>query len=70
MGDRVLEGTVREFDESSGLGLIAGDDGSEVPFHCLVITDGTRRIEVGSKVVFSLFPAPGGRCEARFVRKS
>ena len=35
-------GTVIEFDEPRGLGVIEGDDGERYPFHCTRIADGTR----------------------------
>ncbi len=62
-------GVVTRFDESAGLGVITGSDGTEVPFHCTTISDGTRVIELGTAVYFSIFPALGGRAEALRVEK-
>ena len=42
---------VATFHEHVGLGAIALDDGREVSFHSTQLTDGTRRIEVGARVV-------------------
>ena len=60
-------GVVEEFDEPRGLGVIAGDDGRRYPFHCTAIADGSRRIPVGSRVVFATAPGHLGRFEARAV---
>ena len=45
-------GVVVAFDESSGLGVVAGDSGREWPFHCVEIADGSRAIAVGLRVEF------------------
>ena len=56
-------GVVEDFDAVVGLGLIrAGAD--TFAFHCTQIADGTRAIEVGTPVRFSLRPARLGRWEA------
>jgi hypothetical protein len=60
-------GTVTEFDEFVGLGVIASADGSVVPFQCIVIADGTRCIAVGTAVDFTLLPKLG-RYEAADIR--
>jgi len=57
-------GTVIEFDEPRGLGVIEGDDGERYPFHCTRIADGTRTIPEGARVKFSVMAGPGGRWEA------
>ncbi len=62
-------GVVSEFDESVGLGVITSVDGVELPFHCIAISDGSRKIEVGASVAFRVFPAVKGRVEASFVEK-
>ncbi|HVA03337.1 MAG TPA: hypothetical protein VMU64_06255 [Acidimicrobiales bacterium] len=56
-----------EFDEPRGLGVVRDDDGRNYPFHCAAIADGTRRIEPGTPVVFSVAAAHRGRHEARAV---
>jgi cold shock CspA family protein len=62
-------GTVLEFDEHRGLGVVAADDGAHFPFHCTQIADGTRRIDVGTPVRFTLRPGGLGRWEAGTVEK-
>lgn len=57
-------GTVIEFDEPRGLGVIEGDDGERYPFHCTRIADGTREIPEGARVEFVVMAGPGGRWEA------
>ena len=62
-------GTVREFDEFRGLGTVVAGDGSSYPFHCTQIADGTRRIDVGAAVSFTLRPGALGRWEAASIEK-
>jgi cold shock CspA family protein len=62
-----VTGTVVAFDEARGLGAVEGADGCILPFHCTAISDGTRRIEVGTKVVFTRMPGHVGRIEARAI---
>lgn len=57
-------GIVSSFDEPRGLGVITAMDGTEVPFHCTEIADGTRTIAVGERVRFQLVPGRLGRWEA------
>lgn len=57
-------GIVRSFDEHRGLGTIVGDDGSEYPFHCTAIEDGTRTIDEGAEVRFVVVAGRLGRWEA------
>lgn len=47
-----MNGTVREFDEAKGLGVIATSDGGSFAFHCIEIADGTRTIATGQAVTF------------------
>jgi cold shock CspA family protein len=67
-------GVVAAFDASVGLGTVAptGDDGGfgqrELPFHCTRIADGSRTIDVGAPVTFSVVPGRGGRWEAADLR--
>ena len=57
------EGKVVSFDAPRGLGVVVDDDGTDFPFHCTAIADGTRTIEPGTRVRFEV--APGlGRWEA------
>jgi cold shock CspA family protein len=57
---------VTTFDKAVGLGEITGDDGRIVPFHCIVIADGSRDIPVGAEVEFALM-AKLGRYEAAHI---
>lgn len=57
-------GTVVEFDEPVGLGVVSEPDGTRHPFHCTAIADGSRDIAVGTPVTFRLTPGRGGRHEA------
>lgn len=45
-----IRATVIAFDAHVGLGTVRLDDGSEIPFHCAEIADGTRAIDVGATV--------------------
>jgi CspA family cold shock protein len=58
---------VTEFDEPRGLGAVRGDDGSNYPFHCTALADGTRDVAVGTRVVFTVAAGHGGRYEAGAV---
>jgi cold shock CspA family protein len=58
------KGTVAEFDDYIGLGIVRGDEGGEWPFHCTQIADGSRSINVGAPVVFDVAPGGPGRWEA------
>jgi cold shock CspA family protein len=49
-----LIGDVAAFDEVSGLGVLRSDSGSEIPFHCISIADGTRTIAPSTRVRFSV----------------
>ena len=62
-----MEGTVVEFDEPRGLGVIDAD-GTRYPFHCTAILDGTRTIPVGAAVTFEVRAAGLGRWEATRIR--
>lgn len=67
-GDRPMIGEVAEFDEGRGLGIVDYGDGGQVPFHCTAISDGSRRIAVGTVVAFVVGAGRLGRLEARSVR--
>jgi CspA family cold shock protein len=54
-----MNGTVREFDEDKGLGVIATDDDRTFPFHCIEIADGTRTVAAGQAVTFRPLPRFG-----------
>ncbi len=57
-------GTVTEYDSPAGLGVITGEDGSTYPFHCTQIADGTREIQVGRSVTFTIAAGHLGMFEA------
>ena len=46
---------------------MAGGDGTNYPFHCIEIADGSRDIAVGTGVDFTLLPKLG-RYEAADIR--
>jgi len=58
MGD-TLNGTVHEFDEASGIGVIVSGDDQPFLFQCIEIADGTRDIDVGQAVSFRPLPRFG-----------
>lgn len=57
-------GVVADFDKAAGLGTITGDDGKRYGFHCTAIADGTRDIEVGTQVTFTIAAGHNGKLEA------
>ena len=61
-------GTITEFDEPVGLGVLAEPDGAAHGFHCTAIADGSRDIAVGADVTFRLVPGRAGRREAVDIR--
>ena len=64
---RAQPGRVASFDDPRGIGVVAGGDGNEYPFHCTAILDGTRTIEVGAQVTFMVTPRPLGTWEATAI---
>ena len=65
--DVQLTGSVTEFDDALGLGVITSDDGTAFGFHCVSIADGSRTIEVGTPVSFGVLLKLGRR-EAADIR--
>lgn len=63
-------GTVVDFDEHRGTGTVRDADGTEHPFHCTQIADGSRTIAVGTAVEYEVVPGHLGRWEAAGVRPS
>ncbi len=59
-----MQGTVSEFDEARGLGMVTANDGATHSFHCTQIADGTRTIAVGTPVRYKVRPWHLGRWEA------
>ena len=62
------KGRVTAFDDDRGLGVITGDDESEIGFHCTAIADGTRTIQVGVEVSYVTRARHLGRWEASDIR--
>jgi cold shock CspA family protein len=62
-------GKVIAFDEHVGLGEVRSDDGKVYLFHCVEIADGSRTIDVGTRVTFRSV-AKLGRYEAADVAPS
>lgn len=55
-----LAGTVTEFDDQAGAGVVTDDDGGAWSFHCTAIDDGSRTIDPGTTVRFRVQPGPNG----------
>ena len=58
-------GRVASFDPARGLGEVLDDEGTSFAFHATAITDGSRTIEVGALVAFTVAPGHRGAYEAR-----
>ena len=58
-------GRIAAFDPTRGLGAVDDDDGTTYGFHATAIANGSRRIEVGTTVVFTVSPGHRGLYEAR-----
>ena len=54
-----MDGTVTEFDEPRGIGVIVSRDDRAFVFQCIEIADGTRDIDVGQAVSFRPLPRFG-----------
>jgi cold shock CspA family protein len=61
-------GSVTEFDAQRGLGLIEGDDGARLSFHCTQIVDESRSVPVGTAVGYEVVPGQLGVWEARSIQ--
>ena len=61
----VHRGRVTSFDRARGLGVVAGDDGTIFDFHATAIADGSRTVDVGTAVTFTVAAGHRGRYEAR-----
>ena len=60
-------GSVESFDGDRGTGVVIDDAGEQFPFHSTAIADGTRTIDVGTRVKFAVTPGLG-RWEAAGLR--
>jgi cold shock CspA family protein len=58
-------GRVTSFDATRGLGTVTDEAGAVYAFHATAIADGSRRVDVGTRVSYALAPGHGGRHEAR-----
>ena len=58
-------GRVVAFDAARGLGQVQCEDGARLGFHATAVGDGSRHIEVGTAVTFTVGPGHGGRYEVR-----
>lgn len=65
-----LTGSVTSFDHDRGLGVVTADDGTEYPFHCTQIADGSRTISESAAVRFTVVAGRLGRWEASKVTPS
>ena len=77
-GGPVRRGVVRSFDAAAGYGTVvetpdpatgAGGEPGEWFFHCTAIADGTRTIDEGAAVAFTLAYGHRGRREGRDLRR-
>jgi len=62
-------GTVTEFSEPRGIGVIAAEDATYA-FHCTQIADGTRAVRIGATVEFDIVPGRRGDWEAAHIEKT
>jgi CspA family cold shock protein len=50
----VERGRVTDFDEHRGLGIVTSDSGRTYMFHCIELADGSRTIDIGAEVEFTV----------------
>lgn len=69
-GERI-RGRVVSFDAEVGLGEVQAEGATHerIPFHCTRLADGSRTIESGAAVTFSLITARWGRWEAADIAR-
>ena len=65
-----MTGVVTEFDERVGLGTVEAGTGERYRFHCTQVGDGTRTIEVGTRVRFDVVAGHLGQWEATRVERA
>ena len=66
--DRDRTGVVSDYDDPAGIGTVTAEGGAEHFFHCTAIADGSRTIDVGTRVRFTVVPGRLGRWEAADLR--
>jgi CspA family cold shock protein len=59
------EGRVTTFDARRGWGTVTDSEGVEFEFHATAIADGSRLVETGTEVRFTVAAGHRGRYEAR-----
>lgn len=64
-GPAPLLGTVTAFDAHRGRGAVTAVTGGTWTFHSTAVADGSRTVEVGSRVAFVVVPGHLGEPEAR-----
>ena len=57
-------GQVESFDQRAGLGTVLAGNEVRLPFHCTAIVGGSRQLDQGAMVSFSVRPGRLGRWEA------
>ncbi|MFY9783206.1 MAG: hypothetical protein WAK12_06705 [Acidimicrobiales bacterium] len=62
-------GAVESFDERRGDGFVLSDKSERFYFHCVSISDGTRQIDVGSRVTATRGVGHVGRDELVELQK-
>jgi len=65
---RGARGAVTAFDERTGLGEVTSTEGTVSAFHATAVADGSRRIDVGTEVVYDVVAGHMGRWEADGIR--
>jgi cold shock CspA family protein len=64
------DGVIATFDEAGGFGTLTHRvGGTERWFHCTAIADGSRSIQVGAPVTFTLVPGATRQWEAGDLRR-
>lgn len=61
-------GSVIDFDDPRGLGVVQARSGAEYPFHCTAVADGSRTVAIGTAVSFRVVAGRLGRWEADELR--
>jgi hypothetical protein len=64
LADGPRSGHVTAFDDRRGLGIVETSVGERLPFHCVALLDGTRKVEVGTPVRCAVAAGVLGRWEA------
>lgn len=63
----VGRGRIVEFDVRRGLGVVEGDDGSRLGFHCTQAVDPSCPLDVGTVVRYEIRPGGLGAWEATAI---